>query len=204
MYNKKFYKFCRFFVKVFYSPFKSIKIVGERKIDAPSIIISNHISFDDPLLLAHALKTEPKFLAKKELFTKKIFSDFLLKLGCIPINRASPDMSSMRKCIECIRAGQSLVVFPEGTRKRGTRCKKEDAKGGIGLIAASTKADIIPVSIFTKNFKSGIFKKTIVTIGKPIPYDEYINSCDDKRDIGVYAFSFVEQQLITLEEKLEK
>lgn len=199
MYSKRFYIICRLFIKLLYIPFKCISINGERKVDKASIIICNHISLDDPLLLAHVFKTEPKYLSKKELFKNKFFSKILTKLGCIPINRNSPDLSSMRKCIECIKNGQSLVVFPEGTRKRGQRCKKEDAKGGIGLIAAATKADIIPVSIYTKNYRSSLLKKTIVTVGKPIPYDEYINVSDDKRDIGMYAFEIVEKQLISSE-----
>lgn len=204
MYSKRFYIFCRTIIKIFYSPFKRIIIFGNRNIDRPSIIICNHISLDDPLILAHVFKTEPKYLSKKELFENKIFSWFLLKLGCISVNRQAPDLKSMRSCIECINNGQSLVVFPEGKRNRGIRCKKEDAKGGIGLIAASTKADILPVSIYTKDYRSSIFKKTYVTIGKSISYNEYINACEDKRDIGVYAFEVVEKQLIDLEASFEQ
>ena len=199
MYSRRFYILCRFIIRIFYVPFKRIKIIGKRNVERPSIIICNHISLDDPLILAHVFNTEPKYLSKKELFKNKFLSNFLTKLGCIPINRYSPDLTSIRKCIECIKNDKSLVVFPEGTRKRGQRCKKEDAKGGIGLIAASTKADIIPVSIFTKGYRSSFFKKTVVTIGQPIPYDVYINASEDKRDIGMLAFEIVEKQLISSE-----
>ena len=204
MYSERFYKLCRFVINIFYSPFKIIKINGDRTISAPSIIICNHISLDDPLILAHVFKTEPKYLSKKELFKNKFVSAFLTKLGCIPINRQAADMSSIRQCIECIKSGKSLIVFPEGTRMKGKRSKKEDAKGGIGLIAAATKADIIPVSIFTKDYKSSLFKKTIVTIGSPIKFNTYINACEDKKDIGVFAFDFVEKQLIALEESFDR
>ena len=54
------------------------------------------------------------------------------------------------------------------------------------------------------DIRSSIFKKTYVTIGKSISYDEYINACEDKRDIGVYAFEVVEKQLIDLEASFEQ
>lgn len=201
MYSKSFYKFIRATAIILYKPFKRLTVIGNVNIDRPSIILCNHISLDDPIILAMVLKTEPKFVAKKELFNNKIAAWFLTKMGCISINRQSADISAVRTSMECIKNGQSLVIFPEGKRNRDKRCRKEDAKGGVGLIAAATKADIIPCSIYTKGYHARFPQKSFVQIGEPIKYEEYIAACEDKRDIGVYAFAQVERQLIEAEAK---
>jgi 1-acyl-sn-glycerol-3-phosphate acyltransferase len=72
----------------------------------------------------------------------------------------------------------------------------EQAEAGLGLLAASTEVPVLPVSIITKRLMPGIFRRTRIVIGKPIPASEYLNFCENprKKQIAEYCFNPVCEQ----------
>lgn len=112
--------------------------------DGPVIIASNHIGWlDGPLLIA----TTPRpahALVKKESFTGK--HGVLLRFaGQIKVDRDGTDAGAVRRAVQALRAGQPVVLYPEGTRGDG---EFTAIKGGIGYLALVTGAPIVPVAIF--------------------------------------------------------
>ena len=112
--------------------------------DGPVIIASNHIGWlDGPLLIA----TTPRpahALVKKESFAGK--TGALLRFaGQIKVDRTGTDAGAVRLAVQALRAGQSVVLYPEGTRGDG---EFTAIKGGIGYLALVTGAPIVPVAIF--------------------------------------------------------
>ena len=89
----------------------------EMQSGAPRIFVSNHVSWFDVLTLASVLPRY-KFIGKAELFRIPIFGHAARAAGMIPIQRDNRKSAfeSYRAAAERIRAGASVVVFPEGTR----------------------------------------------------------------------------------------
>ena len=82
-------------------------------------------------------------MAKQELFagvTGKIFAH----VGQISVNRRVTDKRAISRCIQVLRAGKVLAVFPEGVRGAG---EVTFAKGGAAYLALVTGAPVVPVAI---------------------------------------------------------
>jgi len=104
---------------------------------APRIYVSNHISWFDVLTLA-AVLPRYKFVGKAELFRIPLFGRAARAAGMIPIERENRKSAfeSYRLAAERIRAGASVVVFPEGTRGR-TYALRPFKKGPFVLAVAA-------------------------------------------------------------------
>ena len=112
--------------------------------EGPVILASNHIGWlDGPLLIA----TTPRpahALVKSEMFEGK--TGLLMKFaGQISVRRRSTDAGALRQAVRALRAGQVVVVYPEGTRGDG---EFTAIKGGVGYLALVTGAPVVPVAIF--------------------------------------------------------
>ena len=103
----------------------------------PRIYVSNHISWFDVLTLA-AVLPRYKFVGKAELFRIPLFGHAARAAGMIPIERENRKSAfeSYRVAAERIRAGASVVVFPEGTRGR-TYALRTFKKGPFVLAVAA-------------------------------------------------------------------
>lgn len=109
------------------------------------IVASNHISFWDPPLVGTAAVRELHFLAKEELFRTPILGPLIRGYNAIPIRRGVADLSGLTKAMDVLRAGHALIMFPEGTRNRSGTLNA--ARPGVGMLAVSTDAQIVPTYI---------------------------------------------------------
>jgi 1-acyl-sn-glycerol-3-phosphate acyltransferase len=112
------------------------------------IVASNHISYWDPLLVGTAAIREQHFLAKEELFRGPL--GWLIRAyNAIPIRRGMADLSGLAKAKDVLRAGRSLILFPEGTRQRDGELRA--ARPGLGMLAVGSDALIVPTCIMGSN-----------------------------------------------------
>ncbi len=161
-----------------------VKVIGSENIpDVPVVVISNHqAAFDIPLLFS-VLTNKPSFIAKIELSRIPLFASWMRMLGCLFIDRSSPrkGLESFKKAAEMIKKGQSVILFPEGTR-RPTIIPFKKGSFKLPLMA---EVPILPVTItgtekITANFKAGKRSGVTVIIDKPVN----ISALDkDKRNI---------------------
>jgi 1-acyl-sn-glycerol-3-phosphate acyltransferase len=115
-------------------------------IKTPTIFICNHLSNSDGLLLAKALKEiNPTFVAGVKLSGDAITNIGASVLKTTNINPNDVDKDGLKRIINLVKNGESILIFPEGTRSR-VRSLIE-AKKGILLIARMTGAPIIPLGI---------------------------------------------------------
>ncbi|MCX6153604.1 MAG: lysophospholipid acyltransferase family protein [Candidatus Kapabacteria bacterium] len=151
------------------------------------IYVANHSSlFDIPVLLA-GLNDSVRIMYKKELENIPIFGWGLRKSPFISIVREDPRnaMAGIEKALESISTGDSIIVFPEGTRSLDG--KPQTFKRGAFMLAARAAKPIVPISligtfsVFDKPNK--IFHPTTVKIilHKPIPPNPNSSSVDEKR-----------------------
>ena len=111
----------------------------------PLIVISNHLSNLDPPIVSAVLKRRPNFLAKKELFSNPAFAWFLRSYGAFPVHRRGADLAALNWGVARLKAGEVLVVFPEGTRSRGEGLLK--GQSGAALLAKLSGATVLPMAI---------------------------------------------------------
>ena len=111
-------------------------------------------------------------MCKSEFEKTPVVAALLRKLRVIFVNRSKADLGSIRQCVETIKAGHNVGIFPQGTRiKDGA--KPEQAHDGIAMICGLTKATVLPVALIYKNSNPKLFSRCRVVVGKPIPYEEY-------------------------------
>lgn len=126
-----------------------VTVEGLEDIDPgrPCIYAANHQSqFDIPTLLAY-LPVQFRWLAKKELFQIPLFGLAMRRAGYIPIDRSHPKeaIKSLEEAAQRIRAGTSVLIFPEGTRSADGRLLPFRL-GGMAL-ALKSKCPIVPLAI---------------------------------------------------------
>lgn len=113
---------------------------------SPRIYVSNHVSWFDVLTLA-AVLPRYKFVGKAELFRIPIFGHAARAAGMIAIERENRKSAfeSYRVAAERIRAGASVVVFPEGTRGRDYPLRQ--FKKGPFVLAVAAGVPIVPTIV---------------------------------------------------------
>lgn len=165
------YKIIRPLAKVVIAAKYKVTYIGAENVptDRGFILASNHITALDPVIIGVGCKAQFHFIAKKELFEKKIVGWFLTNLNAFPVDRSKFDFKSMDYAVKVVEDGDALVIFPEGTRSPDF--EPHDAKGGVCYVAKQCKCDVVPVSIYTSDrAKSGT--RLTVRYGKPIKYED--------------------------------
>ncbi len=121
------------------------ELLGTNK---PIVIVGNHQSNWDIVTYSRAFPSNTYVLAKKELFKIPLFGQFFYLSGNFLIDRSnkragSRTLQAMNKRI--MDSGDSLFVFPEGTRNKDPNVVLQDFKIGAFKVAKETGADIVPV-----------------------------------------------------------
>lgn len=137
-------------------------------IDAPFIIIGNHLSMMDPIIVALPVKRyEIAFMAKKELGGNGLLKRVLLNMHTIFVNRHNSDMEAMRATMKAIRDGEVLGIFPEGTRHH--QGLMEEIESGAAMIALRSGVPMIPVYLTDR---VRLFHRIHCYVGEPIPMED--------------------------------
>ena len=114
------------------------------------IIAPNHLSYADwaaIALFAYQAGRYPAFLIKSPVFDVKLIGPFLRAVGQLPVNRGQIDAALVLKDAErSLRAGECLIVYPEGTATRDPALWPMVARTGVARLALVTGAPVIPVA----------------------------------------------------------
>lgn len=121
------------------------ELLSER-IGKPTIFIANHLSNVDGIVLNKILKkNNVTFMAGTKLNANPLTAIFLKIVKHIPISPNSADRNAIKKALDVLSMGESILIFPEGTRSRSGSMIK--GKKGFLLLARLSKADIVPIAI---------------------------------------------------------
>ncbi len=114
------------------------------------VLAANHTSNFDPwpLGIPFLPRRQLRFMAKSELFNP-LFTPILRAGGAFKVRRGEGDVEAMRTAAELARAGEIVVMFPEGTRQRKGLRKKHAARPhtGAARIALTAGVPLVPAAI---------------------------------------------------------
>lgn len=120
----------------------------------------NHLSDADPAAMAITLPRNAWFMAKSELFDVPMLGALMRLWHGFPVKRDSPDRAALRRAEELLKAGEPVVIFPEGGgNAEGTL---QPLHPGALLVALRTRVPVVPVALVNTN--------QIWTYGAPLPH----------------------------------
>jgi len=171
--------FCVKYHRLQYEPFAPPEAKG-------AIVISNHISGLDPLLLVAAARRPLRFMIAREEFNRFGFQWLFKAMGCIPVNRGGRAEAALKEAIRALNNGEVIAMFPYG----GIHIDESALpafKGGAVMLAQKTNSAIYPVRL------EGIAGKGHTILAVPMRSHAHLRqyppvTCDDqehKECIGI-------------------
>lgn len=112
----------------------------------PAVVVANHISGLDPLLLIATVQRPLRFLIAREEYERFGLTWLFKRAGCIPVDRDRRPERALRQAMEALARGEVVALFPHGgIQKRGKPPKK--IKGGAVRLAHTQGCKIFPAHI---------------------------------------------------------
>ena len=148
-----------------------------------ALICSNHQSHLDPVLVGLGCRRRLNYLARKSLFKFKPFAWLINFLDAIPIDLSGSGLGGLKETIKRLKRDEMVVIFPEGTRTPDGELGQ--LSPGFLIMARRTKSPLVPVGLdgahraWPRNRKYPLPAKIAVSIGKPIPFEDYRDLDDE-------------------------
>lgn len=195
--DKKIYKICRYIIRsviwIYCKVVYRFSVNGVENIPKTGAVIfcGNHKGLlDAPLIEITCKRDDNRFLAKQELVSNFIMSFLGRVFHVILVKRNDKDLGPMKESLKTLKNNNAISLFPEGTRNGLKKGRKP--KTGVAYFALNSDAVVIPVGI-----KGGEkpFKKIVITYGKPINIEIYINKKKEKETVQEVTNIFMEEIL---------
>ena len=124
-----------------------VRIAGTERIpSATCLFVANHTSTADAPAVVGAIPRRIAILLKKSLFAYPIVGQAFHLAHFVPVDRSKQEsaIASLEKAIEAMRAGQSFLIYPEGTRSPVGRL--QEFKKGAVVMAIKAGVPIVPIA----------------------------------------------------------
>lgn len=142
------------------------KAIGLENVpEGAALLCPNHTRMSDPFFVVYALgrRVQPRVMAKAELMSLPLIGWLLKKAGVFAVDRGKSDVGAVKEAIKCLKGGNKLLLFPEGTRHRDGTID-ESGKTGAVMFSVRTSAPIVPIYIPARK---KWFSRTPVVFGEP-------------------------------------
>ena len=129
-----------------------------------------------------------RFVAKKEISETPVLNVLAKGIKVFYVNRNGNAVRALLDCLKCLKNGEKLAIYPEGTRNKVNE-EIQPFKHGAAAMAIKTKTPVIPMVIY---HRPKFFRMTHVLIGDPVELTEY------------YDRKLSEEELAQADEKLRQ
>ena len=180
------YRFAQLVCQIAYAGLFQGRMFGMRHVprDGGVLLVSNHQSFLDPMLITLGLPRECSYMARDSLFKTEAFGRLISAYNAFPVKRGTADIGAIKESLRRLKAGHLLTMFPEGTRT----CDGQIGPMQTGPVMIARRADvpIVPATIlgafeaWPRSAKLPRLKPVIVSYAPPIPPDRLRALGDDR------------------------
>ena len=122
----------------------------------PALVVANHISGLDPLLLVCCCRRPLHFLIAEEQYRRFGLTWLFDLAGCIPVEKTTRPDRALRVALRALEEGKVIALFPFGRMHLDSEPPIK-IKGGVSVLAARTGAPVYPARI-----EGQLRKKTVV------------------------------------------
>ena len=112
----------------------------------PAILVANHISGLDPLLMIACSRRPLRFLIAREQYRRFGLQWLFRAVGCIPVDRERSPEKALRQAFKALRDGEVVALFPHGKIHLDSDPPRR-TKAGASRLAAISKAPIAPLRL---------------------------------------------------------
>ena len=141
----------------------SFRTAGSRHVPqtGPVLLLANHQSFLDPSIIGVTARRDIYYLARKTLFKNPLATLYIQSVNGVPVDNEGVAKEGLRTVIDLLKAGEAVIVFPEGERTHDG--KMQPLMPGIHLILKRVPVPVVPIGI------AGAFESFPRTSKLPIP-----------------------------------
>ncbi|MEM1175407.1 MAG: MFS transporter [Pseudomonadota bacterium] len=177
----------RFLAWIIISVFYRVRLEGADRVPdkGPAIVVCNHVSYMDPILLAGCLKRPMRFVMWYRIFDIPVLNWFFRQTRAIPIASARENETVMNAAFEAIEeelaAGNVVCIFPEGGLTMDGEVQR--FRPGIERVLENQPVPVVPVALrrlwgswFSRRRDGGLrrlpgrlFARVPVSVGAPLP-----------------------------------
>ncbi|HEY3284819.1 MAG TPA: lysophospholipid acyltransferase family protein [Armatimonadota bacterium] len=145
------YRFSLVVARLLFWALGSLEVHDREKVPLKGslILTPNHLSYLDPPLVGVSLPRYCFTMAKDYLFKSPLMAWWITRLNVFPVKEHGVDRAALKRAFEVLKAGEVLVLFPEGTRSRTGDLGA--LQPGAATIALRTGAPIQPLLIYGTN-----------------------------------------------------
>jgi 1-acyl-sn-glycerol-3-phosphate acyltransferase len=147
----------------------------------PVLLVSNHQSHLDPVLVGIACPRQMRFLARHTLFFWPL-SWLIRSLGAVPIDRERGGLGGIKATLQLLKLNEAVLAFPEGSRSKDGRL--QSLLPGFCALARRSGATVVPVAIdgaFAAMPRGSRFphpRKIVLAFCPTISQSDYVNLSD--------------------------
>jgi len=148
--------------------FAPLRVYGRDRVpmNGPLILCFNHFSWLDPWAFGAVSPRTVYYVAKQEAHDNPVIGPFIRFFGTSPIRRGESDREAIRAMKEVVRRGDTLGMFPEGTRQKS---EPGEVLSGAALIAVQEKVPVVCGAIEgSQRWKFGNFHPVSIAFGEPL------------------------------------
>ncbi|KUK83180.1 MAG: 1-acyl-sn-glycerol-3-phosphate acyltransferase [Pelotomaculum thermopropionicum] len=160
-----FYKFVRLLCRIALVLLRRWEVKGVENLPSGggAVLVANHVSYWDPVVVGCAFNRRVYFMAKSELFEIPLLGPLISTLGAFPVRRDKSDRNAIRIAVKLLEEGKVVGIFPEGGRNRTGELMRPQP--GAAMLAFKAGVPLLPVAL---KGTRGVLNKVTVTVGKPV------------------------------------
>ncbi|MBO3277219.1 MFS transporter [Pseudomonas schmalbachii] len=136
--------------------------------EGPAVLVCNHVSFVDALLIAGSVRRPVRFVMYYKIFQLPVLNFIFRTAGAVPIAARHEDeriyQRAFERVAEYLKAGEVVCIFPEG--KLTADGEMNEFRGGVERIIEETPVPVVPMalqglwgSFFSRDPAKGFFKR---------------------------------------------
>lgn len=200
----------RAFVVAWCRVWLGLRVYGKENLPrtGPYVLAPTHRSNLDIPITAAVSPRRLRYMGKDTLWKYRPIGVIFSALGGFPVVRGSADLEALKRCVEVLRLGEPLVLFPEGTRRSGPFVN--ELFDGAAFVAAKTGVPIVPVAIagteesMSKGRKWIARGRCVMVIGAPIRETLFADNRATRQELAVITDALRERLQVLLNDARAK